>query len=79
LARQFLVWVILMGSPTPGGAGISEWLFTTYYGDLLGGAGMALVIALFWRILSYYVYLIIGCFILPSWLGKGLKKSRKYA
>ncbi|MDE6170380.1 MAG: flippase-like domain-containing protein [Duncaniella sp.] len=79
LARQFVVWVILMVSPTPGGAGISEWLFTTYYGDLLGGAGMALVIALFWRILSYYVYLIIGCFILPSWLGKGLKKSRKYA
>lgn len=35
LARQFVVWVILMVSPTPGGAGISEWLFTTYYGDLL--------------------------------------------
>ncbi len=74
LARQFVVWVILMVSPTPGGAGISEWLFTTYYGDLLGVAGMALIIALFWRILSYYVYLLIGCFILPGWFGR-LKKS----
>ncbi len=75
LARQFVVWVILMVSPTPGGAGISEWLFTTYYGDLLGSAGMALVIALFWRIISYYVYLIIGCFILPGWLRRGFRNK----
>ncbi len=75
LARQFVVWVVLMISPTPGGAGISEWLFTTYYGDLLGSAGMALIIALFWRIISYYVYLLIGCFIIPGWLGKTFKKK----
>lgn len=75
LARQFVVWVVLMISPTPGGAGISEWLFTTYYGDLLGSAGMALIIALFWRIISYYVYLLIGCFLIPGWLGKTFKKK----
>lgn len=69
-ARQFVVWVILMVSPTPGGAGISEWLFTTYYGDLIGSAGMALIIALFWRIISYYIYLVIGACIVPSWIMK---------
>ncbi|MDE6037367.1 MAG: flippase-like domain-containing protein [Duncaniella sp.] len=73
LARQFVVWVVLTVSPTPGGAGISEWLFTTYYGDLIGSAGMALVIALFWRIISYYVYLAIGACIVPGWVMK-LKK-----
>lgn len=76
-ARQFVVWVVLMVSPTPGSAGISEWLFTTYYDDLIHSAGIALVIALFWRIISYYVYLIIGACIVPSWLRRGFQKSNK--
>lgn len=66
--RQFVVWVVLMVSPTPGGSGISEWLFTEYYGDLLHNSSIALIIALFWRILTYYVYLIIGVFLAPSML-----------
>lgn len=74
-ARQFIVWVCLMVSPTPGSAGISEWLFTTYYGDLIHSAGMALVIALFWRLISYYVYLLAGACIMPGWIRKGFSKS----
>lgn len=66
-ARQFVVWVVLMVSPTPGGSGISEWLFTKYYGDLIGDTGLALVMALTWRIVSYYVYLIIGSFLIPGY------------
>ncbi len=66
--RQFVVWVVLMVSPTPGGSGISEWLFTEYYGDMLHNASIALIIALFWRIITYYVYLIIGIFLAPSML-----------
>lgn len=72
--RQFVVWVVLMVSPTPGGSGVSEWLFTEYYGDMLKNGGMALIIALFWRIITYYVYLIIGIFLAPSML-----KPRKSA
>lgn len=75
-ARQFVVWVVLMVSPTPGSAGVSEWLFTTYYGDLLHSAGLALVIALFWRIISYYVYLLIGACIVPGWIRQGIEKSK---
>lgn len=67
-ARQFIVWTLLTISPTPGGSGISEWLFTNYYGDLIGSMSMALVIAILWRIISYYSYLITGALILPSWL-----------
>lgn len=67
-ARQFVVWVVLMVSPTPGGSGVSEWLFTEYYGDMLGNASVALIIALFWRIITYYVYLIVGVFLAPSML-----------
>lgn len=68
LARQFVIWVVLMVSPTPGGAGLSEWLFSNYYGDLVGTAGMALIMAIFWRLITYYLYLVIGAVVTPSWL-----------
>ncbi len=68
--RQFVVWVVLMVSPTPGGSGISEWLFANYYGDLIGDVGMAAVLALVWRALSYYIYLIAGCALLPGYFRK---------
>lgn len=74
LARQFIVWVLLIVSPTPGGSGISEWLFTEVYGQLIPTAGLALLMALFWRVISYYVYLIIGACILPKWLKKSFSK-----
>lgn len=68
--RQFVVWVVLMVSPTPGGSGISEWLFTRYYGDLIGSQSIALILALSWRIVSYYIYLIIGSILIPSYFSK---------
>ncbi len=68
LARQFVVWVVLMVSPTPGGSGLSEWLFTEYYGDFISTAGLALIMAVCWRLISYYVYLLIGAILVPSWL-----------
>lgn len=69
-ARQFVVWVVLMVSPTPGGSGISEWLFASYYGDLIGNVGLAAVLALVWRLFSYYIYIIAGCCLLPGYFGE---------
>lgn len=68
LARQFVIWVVLMVSPTPGGAGLSEWIFSNYYGDLVGTSAMALILAVFWRIITYYLYLVIGAVVVPVWL-----------
>lgn len=68
--RQVVVWALLMFSPTPGGSGLSEWLFKEYYGDMIAGAGTVMVIALLWRLLTYYIYLIIGIFLLPSFFKK---------
>lgn len=76
LARQFVMWVVLMVSPTPGGSGLSEWIFSEYYGDLVPSAGLVLILAIFWRLISYYLYLLIGAVILPSWLGKAYTKLR---
>ena len=77
LARQFVVWVILMVSPTPGGSGLSEWLFTEYYGDMVPMAAMALILAIFWRVVSYYIYLVIGAFVVPRWLQQTFGGRRK--
>ena len=76
LARQFVIWVVLMVSPTPGGSGVSEWIFSNYYGDLLPSIGMALIMAVFWRIISYYVYLGIGIAIVPGWLKESISKLK---
>lgn len=66
--RQFVIWVVLIVSPTPGGSGLGEWIFTEYYSDVVGSAGVALVLALLWRVVSYYIYLILGLAVLPSFL-----------
>lgn len=77
LARQFVVWVVLMVSPTPGGSGLSEWLFTEYYSDLIPSAGLALIMAVCWRLVSYYIYLCLGALIVPGWLRGFVKKKKK--
>ncbi len=71
--RQFIVWALLMFSPTPGGSGVSEWIFTEYYGDLVSSAATVMIIALLWRVITYYIYLLIGAVLLPSFFKK--KKS----
>jgi uncharacterized protein (TIRG00374 family) len=64
-----------MISPTPGGSGVSEWLFTEYYGDLLPAASMAVILALTWRVVSYYIYIFLGSILVPTYFGKGKSKE----
>ncbi len=73
-ARQAVVWLVLVFCPTPGGSGVSEWLFNDLYGDIVTTASAALVLALLWRLLSYYVYLAVGMVVAPLWI-KGDKKK----
>lgn len=73
--RQFVIWALLMFSPTPGGSGVSEWIFKEYYGDMMTDATTIMVIALTWRILTYYVYLLIGVCLLPSFFNKSKHKK----
>lgn len=77
LARQFVIWVVLMVSPTPGGSGLSEWIFSEYYGDLVTSGGLVLILAVFWRLISYYVYLVIGAIIVPGWARNAFAKFKK--
>ena len=67
-ARQLIMWVILLISPTPGGSGIAEIAFSGFFKDLLPAVGYIGAIAIIWRVLSYYLYLFMGTVILPRWL-----------
>ncbi len=79
-ARQLVMWIMMLISPTPGGSGFSEFVFSNYLGDFLPAAGIAVVMAVLWRLYTYYPYLFIGAIILPKWIKeKFLKKKQVVA
>lgn len=66
---------MMLVSPTPGGSGFSEYIFIRYLWDFVLvkaalAVSFAVVLALLWRLISYYPYLIIGSIILPWWIKK---------
>ncbi len=79
LCRQFAVWLVLMFAPTPGGSGLSEGLFMTYYGDIITTESAALAVTVVWRLFSYYLYLAIGAILLPSWFSRNATKHDEAA
>jgi glycosyltransferase 2 family protein len=68
-ARQLVMWIILLVSPTPGASGIAEVIFSRFLGEMVP-AGISDSLALLWRLISYYPYLFIGAIILPRWVKK---------
>lgn len=73
-ARQLIMWIMMLVMPTPGGSGFVETIFSTYMADFMPVAGFGIIMALLWRLVTYYPYLIIGAVISPSWLSKKRKK-----
>lgn len=74
-ARQLVMFIMMIISPTPGGSGIAELIFSRYLSDFVPVdadhiAATALAIALIWRAISYYPYLIAGIIIAPGWIRK---------
>lgn len=68
--RQWVLWIIAMITPTPGGSGMNEYMFKTYYKDFFSSTGITIVVALVWRFLTYYSYLLAGAVIIPGWMKK---------
>ena len=69
-AKQLVMWLILLVSPTPGGSGVAEYLFNTFLGEFLPVSTLIVLTSILWRLISYYPYLFIGAFVLPKWLNK---------
>lgn len=76
-ARQLMMWVILLISPTPGGSGVAEVAFAGFFRDLLPAVGYIAAIAVIWRLLSYYLYLFLGMLVLPRWIRRADVKKEE--
>lgn len=73
-ARQLIMWVIMLISPTPGGSGVAEYIFSGFLGEFIP-AGLAPSLALLWRLISYYPYLFVGAVILPVWIKRVFSRA----
>jgi len=65
-ARQVIMWIVMMISPTPGSSGTAEFFFGQFFSQFLGS--YTFVTSIFWRLLSYYPYLLLGAIFLPRWI-----------
>jgi glycosyltransferase 2 family protein len=74
-ARQVIMWIVMMISPTPGSSGTAEFFFTQFFQQFLGQ--YTFVTSILWRILSYYPYLILGAIFLPRWIKQVFFKTDK--
>jgi uncharacterized membrane protein YbhN (UPF0104 family) len=66
--RNLTYKVILLIAITPGGAGIAEGAFPTFFGKFIGTATMTNFMVLLYRIVTYYLYLVLGAIFLPRWI-----------
>lgn len=78
-SRNLIYKIVLMMSVTPGAAGIAEIAFPAFFGMFLGG--FTTVIVLLYRLLTYYLYLLIGALVFPRWAARvfGSKLEEKDA
>ncbi len=73
-ARQLVMWIMMVVMPTPGGSGFAEVIFSEYMAEFIP-TGFVVLMALLWRFITYYPYLIIGSIIVPRWAKKVLSRK----
>ncbi len=75
-ARMVAMFIIMAFSPTPGGAGLAEMALVGFISDYVP-SGIALVVALLWRGMAYYGYLLLGAIVVPAWVAAKVYGSGK--
>lgn len=80
--RQLIMWIIMLVSPTPGGSGFAEFVFTRYLAEFIpveaaAIGSIAIALALLWRLISYYPYLLIGAILFPRWINRKFVGKKK--
>jgi glycosyltransferase 2 family protein len=68
-ARLISMFIIMTFSPTPGGAGIAEIALAGFISDLVPQS-IGLFVAILWRLMAYYTYLIAGA-VVSGWYFSG--------
>lgn len=72
--RQVVMGIIILFSPTPGGSGLAEFIFSEYLREFIP-YGLSPSLGLLWRLITYYPYIIIGVILLPRWIRKHFSKD----
>lgn len=69
--KQVIMGILVLVSPTPGGSGLAEFLFNDFLAVFIP-LGLAPALALLWRLISYYPYILAGAVLLPRWVRRNL-------
>lgn len=75
-ARQLVMWIMMLVSPTPGGSGFAEFIFSEFLGEYIPIVSLIPILVILWRLVTYYPYLIIGAFLVPIWIKKKFVSSK---
>lgn len=78
LGRYEIMFAITAFSPTPGGSGVAEALFGGFFKDFISDSA-AIIVTIFWRLMTYYFYLFAGAIIIPFWIRRilSIRKLKK--
>ncbi|MHC2992702.1 membrane protein [Pontibacter sp. HJ8] len=68
ISRNLIFWIVMLVAITPGGAGIVEMAFPSFFGLFLGG--FSNIVVVLYRLITYYPYLVLGSIVLPRWIAK---------
>ena len=72
--KQVVMGILVLLSPTPGGSGVAEFIFNDFLGMFIS-TGLAPALALLWRLMSYYPYIVIGSMLLPRWVRRNVLRT----
>jgi uncharacterized protein (TIRG00374 family) len=67
-AKQIILWVVMLISPTPGSSGTAEAIFPAFFQVYLGD--YTIIVNVLWRLFTYYPYLLLGALFLPRWINR---------
>ncbi|GAB3541308.1 lysylphosphatidylglycerol synthase transmembrane domain-containing protein [Pontibacter brevis] len=68
ISRNLIFWIVMLIAITPGGAGIVEMAFPSFFGIFLGA--FSSIVVVLYRLITYYPYLVLGSIFLPRWIAK---------
>lgn len=66
--KQLVMWVIMLISPTPGSSGVAELALDSFFSDFFDTGMTLFLVAIIWRVVTYFIYLFVGALIFPKWL-----------
>ncbi|TXK33846.1 flippase-like domain-containing protein [Pontibacter qinzhouensis] len=76
-SRNLIYKIVLMMSITPGAAGVAEIAFPAFFGMFLGS--FTTIVVLLYRLLTYYLYLLMGALVFPRWASRVFSKIGRRA